>query len=129
MRNLEVLVIHLIATLAWLLGPGGLVAESLLLKHQLLIVNRSRQRSPNLSAADRILAGLLALLVHPGRLLRSAIALKPSTLLALHKALSKQKYRMHSFPLEAPTSKSRRFSSKRGLRLTADPSSRTRREA
>jgi hypothetical protein len=44
MRNLAVLVIHLIATLARLLGPGGvrsLVAESLLLKHQLLIVNRS----------------------------------------------------------------------------------------
>jgi hypothetical protein len=82
MRNLAVLVIHLIATLARLLGPGGvrsLVAESLLLKHQL--VNRSRQRSPNLSAGDRILAGLLALLVHPTRLLRSAIALKPSTLL------------------------------------------------
>jgi hypothetical protein len=97
MRNLAVLVIHLIATLARLLGPGGvrsLVAESLLLKHQLLIVNRSRQRSPNLSASDRILAGVLALLVHPTRLLRSAIALKPSTLLPLHKALSKQKYRM-----------------------------------
>jgi len=97
MRNLAVLVIHLIATLARLLGPGGvrsLVAESLLLKHQLLIVNRSRQRSPNLSAGDRILAGLLALLVHPTRLLRSAIALKPSTLLGLHKVLSKQKYRM-----------------------------------
>src|SRR5260370_7544290 len=77
MRNLAVLVIHLIATLARLLGPGGvrsLVAESLLLKHQLLIVNRSRQRSPNLSAGDPILAGLLALLVHPTRLLRSAIA-------------------------------------------------------
>ena len=41
-------------------------------------VNRSRQRSPNLSAGDRILAGLLALLVRPTRLLRSAIALKPS---------------------------------------------------
>src|SRR5208337_3265759 len=97
MRNLAVLFIHLIATLARLLGPGGvrsLVAESLLLKHQLLIVNRSRQRSPNLSAGDRILAGLLALLVRPTRLLRSAIALKPSTLLGLHKALSKQKYRM-----------------------------------
>jgi hypothetical protein len=68
MRNLAVLVIHLIATLVRLLGPGGvrsLVAESLLLKHQLLIVNRSRQRSPNLSAGDRILAGLLALLVRP----------------------------------------------------------------
>src|SRR6266699_4439099 len=82
MRNLAVLFIHFIATLARLLGPVGvrsLVAESLLLKHQLLIVNRSRQRSPNLSASDRILAGLLALLVRPARLLRSAIVLKPST--------------------------------------------------
>ena len=97
MRNLAVLVIHLIATLARLLGPGGvrsLVAESLLLKQQLLLLNRSRQRSPNLCAWDRILAGLLALLVRPTRLLRSAIALKPSTLLGLHKVLSKQKYRM-----------------------------------
>jgi transposase InsO family protein len=97
MRNLAVLVIHLIATLVRLLGPGGvrsLVAESLLLKHQILILNRSRKRSPNLHASDRILAGLMALLVRPTRLLRSAIALKPSTLLALHKALSKQKYRM-----------------------------------
>jgi hypothetical protein len=86
MRNLAVLVIHLIATLARLLGPGGvrsLVAESLLLKHQLLIVNRSRQRSPNLSAGDRILAGLLALLVRPTRLLRSAIALKPSNVISV----------------------------------------------
>jgi transposase InsO family protein len=97
MRNLVVLFIHLIATLARLLGPGGvrsLVAESLLLKHQLLIVNRSRQRSPNLSAWDRILAGWMALLVRPTRLLRSAIVLKPSTMLALHKAMSKRKYRM-----------------------------------
>src|SRR2546429_3993145 len=73
MSNLVILFIHFIATLARLLGPGGvrsLVAESLLLKHQLLIVNRSRQRSPNLSAGDRILAGLLALLVRPTRLLR-----------------------------------------------------------
>jgi hypothetical protein len=33
------------------LGPGGLrsvVAESVLVKQQLLILNRSRQRSPNL---------------------------------------------------------------------------------
>src|SRR3984893_17328159 len=87
MRNLVVLFIHLIATLARLVGPGGvrsIVAESLLLKHQLLIVNRSRQRSPNLCVSDRILAGLMALLVRPTRLLRSAIVLKPSTLLGLH---------------------------------------------
>ena len=97
MRNLVVLFIHFIGTLARLLGPGGvrsLVAESLLLKHQLLIVNRSRHRSPNMPSSDRILAGFLALLLHPTRLLRAAIVLKPSTLLALHKALSKGKYRM-----------------------------------
>src|ERR1700720_538159 len=59
MRNVVVLFIHLIAALARLLGSGGvrsIVAESLLLRHQLLIVNRSRQRSPNLSAWDRALA-------------------------------------------------------------------------
>src|SRR5271154_6040571 len=97
MRNLAVLFIHFIAVLARLLGPGGvrsLVAESLLLKHQLLIMNRSRQRAPNLCASDRILAGLLALMVRPARLFRSAIVLKPSTLLGLHQAMSKQKYRV-----------------------------------
>jgi hypothetical protein len=84
MRNLAALFIHFIAVLARLLGPGGvrsLVAESLLLKHQILILNRSRKRSPHLHASDRILAGLLALLLRPTRLLRSAIVLKPSTLL------------------------------------------------
>src|SRR5207249_9767104 len=84
MSNLVILFIHFIATLARLLGPGGvrsIVAESLILKHQLLIVNRSRQRSPNLCTSDRILAGLMALLVRPTRLLRAAIVLKPSTLL------------------------------------------------
>jgi putative transposase len=97
MRNLAVLFIHFIAVLARLLGPGGarsLIAESLLLKHQILILNRSRKRSPNLHVSDRILAGLLAFLVPPTRLLRSAIVLKPSTLLALHKTMSKRKYRM-----------------------------------
>ena len=76
MRHLVVLFIHFLATLARLLGPGGvrsLVAESLLLRHQLLILNRSRQRSPNLSARDRILAGWMAILVGPTRLLRSFV--------------------------------------------------------
>jgi len=95
-RHLVVLFIHSLATLVRLLGPGGvrsIVAESLLLKHQLLLLNRSRQRSPNLCAWDRILAGWMALLMPPTRLLRSAIVLKPSTLLAFHKAMSKRKYR------------------------------------
>ena len=97
MRHFVVLFIHLIAVLTQLFQPGGvrsLIAESLLLKHQLLILNRSRHRSPTLSSWDRILAGWMTLLVRPTRLLRSAIVLKPSTLLALHKAMSKRKYRM-----------------------------------
>ena len=58
----------LLATLARLLGPGGIrsvVAESVLVKQQLLILNRSRQRSPNLRTSDRLVAGLRALLIRP----------------------------------------------------------------
>jgi putative transposase len=57
MRDLVILFIHLIATFARLLGPGGrrsVRAESLLVKQQLLILNCSRQRSPNLRSSDRI---------------------------------------------------------------------------
>jgi hypothetical protein len=53
-----------------LAGPGGLrsvVAESALLRHQLLILNRGRKRAPNLHATDRIAAGLLTLFVSPAR--------------------------------------------------------------
>jgi hypothetical protein len=47
-------------------------------QHQLLIVNRFWQRSSNLPSLDRILADLLALLVRPTRLLRSAVVLRSS---------------------------------------------------
>src|SRR6202521_2983949 len=55
MRDLAVLFLHLLATVARLAGPGGtraVVAESVLVKQQLLILNRSRKRSPNLRLAD-----------------------------------------------------------------------------
>ena len=57
MHDLVILFVHIIATLARLLGPGGIrsvVAESVLIKQQLLILNRSRQRSPNLRSSDRL---------------------------------------------------------------------------
>ena len=69
MRDPIILLVHLIATLARLMGPGGLrsvVAESLLVKHQLLILNRSRHRAPNLRVSDRILAGDCALFMRQG---------------------------------------------------------------
>jgi len=104
-RDLAVLFLHLLATVARLAGPGGarsVVVESVLLRHQLLILNRSRRRSPNLRLPDRIIAGVCALLVRPSRLIRSAIVVKPSTLLSLHRALTTRKYR-RLFSSKAPT--------------------------
>jgi len=63
MREILILFVHLIVTVARLAGPGGIrsvVAESVLVRHQLLILHRGRKRAPNLCTADRILAGLCA---------------------------------------------------------------------
>ena len=60
MRDFAIVFIHLIVTLARLARPSGLrsvVAESVLVRHQLLILNRGRKRAPNLRATDRIIAG------------------------------------------------------------------------
>jgi len=92
MHDLAVLFVHLITTVLRIAQPGGLrsvIAESVLIKHQLLIVNRSRRRAPNLRVWDRLIAGLCSLWIRPHRLLRSAIAFKPSTLLNFHRELSK----------------------------------------
>ena len=53
MRDLLILFVHAIATLVRLIGPGGVrsvVAESVLVKQQLLILNRSRPQAPKLRA-------------------------------------------------------------------------------
>jgi hypothetical protein len=58
MRDLAILFIHLIVTLAKVLRPGGtraVIAESLLIKHQLLVLTRSRRRSPPLRPSDRVI--------------------------------------------------------------------------
>ena len=62
--------------------------------HQLLILNRGRKRAPNLRSADRVMASLCMLFIRRARLLRFAIVLKPSTLLQLHRVLTKRKYRL-----------------------------------
>ena len=97
MRDLVILLVHVIVTLSRLLGPGGsraVVAESVLVKQQLLILNRSRQRAPSLRASDRFVAGLCTLFMQPTRVIRSAIVLKPSILLNFHQTLRKRKYRI-----------------------------------
>ena len=97
MRDFLVLFVHVLVTLARLAGPGGVrsvVAESVLVKHQLLILNRSRKRAPHLRVSDRVVAGLCTLLIRPIRLAHSAVVLKPSTLLHFHRVLKKWKYRL-----------------------------------
>ena len=97
MRDLAILFIHLLTTIARLMRPGGaraIVAESLLVKHQLVILNRGRERAPSLRPMDRVLAGLCTLFIRPGRLFLIAVVLKPSTILAFHAALVKRKYRL-----------------------------------
>ena len=97
MRTLLVLAIHLVTSIAKLLGPGGargLLAETLLVKHQLLVINRSRHRAPNLTSCDRVLMGLWSLFMKPERIRKAAAALSPVTLFRFHEALKKRKYRL-----------------------------------
>jgi transposase InsO family protein len=97
MRDLLLLAVHLMVTVAKLLRPGGVhavAAESLLLKHQLQISNRSRQRAPNLTSLDRFVLGLTMLFIRPHRIPRLGTLLKPATLLGIHKALVNRKYRL-----------------------------------
>jgi hypothetical protein len=83
MRDLLLLAIHLLVTLAKFVRPGGIraiAAESLLLKHQLLIANRSRQRAPNLTSLDRVVLGLTTLFLNPRRISKLGALVKPATL-------------------------------------------------
>jgi putative transposase len=59
-----------------------------------MVINRSRQHASNLSALDRFLLGFWSPFLSPHYILRAAIITKPSSLLKLHKALQKRKYRL-----------------------------------
>jgi transposase InsO family protein len=95
MKDILILFVHLLTTVAKLLGPGGtkaVIAENLLLKQQLLLVTRSRRRAPNLSTADRFLMGFWSLFLRPGRMAKIAVSIRPSTLLRFHQYLVRRKY-------------------------------------
>jgi transposase InsO family protein len=95
MRDWFVLIANFIITTIRTVTPGGaraVIAESLLLQHQLLILNRSRKKAPRLRTSDRILLGLGAMLVAPQRVLKGAIAVRPATLLRFQRALARRKY-------------------------------------
>ena len=77
----------------------AVVAENLLLKHQLFVLTRSRKRAPHLSSFDRFFLGLWSTFLNPRRLKRVAVLVQPSTLLKFHHAMVKRKYRwLYSSP-------------------------------
>jgi putative transposase len=97
MKIAIVLLVHLLTGLAILLGTGGtrvVLAENILLKQQLLVLQRSRRRAPNLRTADRLSFGFCSQFLSPRRLIRTAIILKPATLLRFHRAFKDFKHRL-----------------------------------
>jgi hypothetical protein len=97
MCHLIILIVHLITTVLRVAQPGGVravVAESVLAKHQLLILNSSRRRASNLRILDRLIAGFCSLWITSNRVRPVAIAFKPSTLLNFHRAMVQRKYRL-----------------------------------
>ena len=77
--------------------PGGvkaMAAENIALRQQLIVVSRGRKCSPDLTFYDRLSFAFCASILSPSQLLKSAILIKPSTLLKLHKALIKRKYQL-----------------------------------
>lgn len=96
MKNAILVIVHLLARLAVHLGTGGtqaVLAENILLRQQLLVLQRSRRRAPNLRTADRWLFGFCAQFVSLRRLIRTAIILKPAALLRFHLGFKDWKYR------------------------------------
>ncbi len=95
MKHFCILIFYFIRSLMMMCKPGGakgMVAENLILRHQLIIIGRRHKKAPNLRFWDRLCLAFLASIINPKRLIRTAVIIKPSTLIKLHKALIKRKY-------------------------------------
>jgi len=81
------LLVHLLTTIAKLLGPGGteaIVADILLMKQQIRIMNRAQRRAPNLTAVYRFLLGFSSFFLSLRHIQRAAVIRRSSTLLIFH---------------------------------------------
>ncbi|OFZ44300.1 MAG: hypothetical protein A2504_00240 [Bdellovibrionales bacterium RIFOXYD12_FULL_39_22] len=97
MKLFSILFFHFVVTFFRLLTPGGVksvMAENILIKHQLILINRTRKKSPQLKPIDRFILGLTAFFITPKRLIQNSAILKVSTILNFHQALINRKYRL-----------------------------------
>ena len=89
------LLIHFFVSAVKLLKPGGVkvvMAETMAMKHRLIVMNRGKKRSPKLATSDRFLFGILAIFIDGSRLKKIAVIIKPTTIVAFHKSLINRKY-------------------------------------
>ena len=80
MKWLLFLFINFITLLFQLVGKGGvkaIISENLLLKQQLLIINRPRTRAPTLKPTERLMFGWLSMMMSYKRMVKTAIIVKP----------------------------------------------------
>jgi len=82
MKELFILIAYLLTSLVRLAQPGGVrsvVAQSLALRHQLLVLQRRRKRAPRLKSWDRLFFGLYSLWLSPNRRTKVSIVLRHSS--------------------------------------------------
>ena len=75
-------------------GLSAVIAQNLLLTQQLIILNRGRERAPNINPLHRILLGFFASFLSKQRLKQAAVSFRPATLLRFRDFLQKQKYKL-----------------------------------
>lgn len=73
-------------------GNKAIMAENLALRQQLIVLKRKYNRSPNLKFSDRVAFAIFGALISPARLFKTAIIIKPKTILSFHQALVERKY-------------------------------------
>jgi putative transposase len=90
MRDISHFLYHLVVCTIKLLRPSGVMsvaAENLILRQQLIVMSRTRKRSPRLTQTDRTVLALLAQIISRARLCKLA------TILKFHRAIVQKKYR------------------------------------
>jgi putative transposase len=95
MKQIFILIFYLLRSLTMLVHPGGrksLAIENIMLRKQLIILNRRQKRTPVLNQWEKLSLAFLTSIMNPKRLLKAAILIKPSTLIKFHKALIERKY-------------------------------------
>jgi len=97
MLRFIILILHFIRIILMLSRPQGiktLLAENMMLRKQLIKLSKRQKRAPKLSFIDRLFFTITAHFINPYRLIKSAIIIKPATIIKFHKAPIKKKYHL-----------------------------------